>query len=63
MDWNLFVGREIYIDMNLDGLTDEKAALIRRLLKELADEKTVYNNDKIVLNNDRCKAVNYIMYM
>jgi len=30
---------EIHIDLNLDGLTDEKVAPIRRLLKELANDK------------------------
>ncbi len=31
--------REIHINLNLDGMTDEKVASVRRLLKELADEK------------------------
>lgn len=31
--------REIHIDLNLGGLTDEKAASVRRLLNELTEEK------------------------
>lgn len=31
--------REIHIDLNLDGMTDEKVASVRRLLKDLADER------------------------
>ena len=31
--------REIHIDLNLDGLTDEKVVSLRHLLKELTDYK------------------------